>query len=250
MEQHRERVRDENKEVKGIQLRLKKQRLDTGERNKDKDRQWGKSQQRKRQRVLGECAKVRQMLKADKQSVPPCVSSQRLNSKTAVWHKKEQNRRHERGRRKREWACVCLSLCLCACLPANVHLIEQATPALPPTTTNLTLTREVTLQRNSGVGFQHQDAQQTPPNFKLHAVKVLQTLFSITSASTALLSVTRHSSLTRPGFAFPPHLVYLLKDVSLTNDVLPHSTQVSANQVTEIFLFLNFFTTKVSYLKL
>lgn len=115
MEQHRERVRDENKEVKGIQLRLKKQRLDTGERNKDKDRQWGKSQQRKRQRVLGECAKVRQMLKAGKQSVPSCVSSQRLNSKTAVWHKKEQNRRHERGRRKKRVG-LCLSVSLSVCM--------------------------------------------------------------------------------------------------------------------------------------
>lgn len=63
--------------------------------------------------VLGECAKVRQMLKADKQSVPPCVSSQRLNSKTAVWHKKEQNRRHEREEEKESGlVSVCLSVCV------------------------------------------------------------------------------------------------------------------------------------------
>lgn len=63
--------------------------------------------------VLGECAKVRQMLKAGKQSVPSCVSSQRLNSKTAVWHKKEQNRRHEREEKKRVGLCLSVSLSVC-----------------------------------------------------------------------------------------------------------------------------------------
>ena len=65
--------------------------------------------------VLGECGKVRQMLKSDKQSVLSCVSSQRLNNKTAVWHKKEQNRRHERGRRKKRVGC-CLSVSLSVCM--------------------------------------------------------------------------------------------------------------------------------------
>lgn len=48
--------------------------------------------------VRSECGKGVQLLEADKQqSAASCVSSLRLNNKTAQWRKKEQNQRDERG---------------------------------------------------------------------------------------------------------------------------------------------------------
>lgn len=84
--------------------------------------------------VRGECGKGRQMLKADKQqSVASCVSSLRLNNKTAEQWKKEQTRRDERGEEEEEMTGL-LSVCLSVCLHASCSFDRTGNPPQPPHT--------------------------------------------------------------------------------------------------------------------